>query len=358
MNPTFTRILAAGLPDRRDLFVTAARRLGTNERNVEKDFWVCWTLDALFNGLPEGRPRLLFKGGTSLSKAFKLIARFSEDIDVTVFRDDLGQAASVDQLEAMSGKQRRARLDAIRDACREYINGALLRDLGGVLARACDEAGLSRDAWSVVADRNDPDHQTLVLSYPSVTAEADGYVRPAVRIESGAKSALDPNAPATVTPYVADDLDGADLSVPNITTVDPRRTFWDKVVILHGLRRWFDNRGVLRQEGQRISRHYYDVHRLLDSDVGRGAVGDPSMATDCARHARMFFNRPDFDLESAAPGRFALVPAPSMMDLLRRDYERMAEMIFGPVPDFASVIESVSGLEARVNAVTDPGRWA
>ena len=353
MNPTFIRILAAAAPDRRDLFVTAARRLGTNERNVEKDFWVCWTLDALFNGPPGDNPRLLFKGGTSLCKAFDLIARFSEDIDVTVFRDDLGHAASVAELEAMSGKQRRARLDAIRDACREFINGALLRDLSSLLARACDEAGLPRDTGSVEADIDDPERQTLVLSYPSVTAEADGYVRPAVRIESGAKSALDPNAPAIVTPYVADDLEDADLSVRNITTVDPRRTFWDKVVILHGLRRWFDNRGVLRQEGQRISRHYYDVHRLLDSDLGRDAVGDFAMADDCVRHARMFFNRPDFELESATPGRFALIPASGMMDALRRDYERMADMIFGPVPDFASVIESITVIEAGINAGTD-----
>lgn len=358
MNPTFTRILAADPPDRRDLFVTAARRLGTSERNVEKDFWVCWTLDALFNGRPGRSPRLLFKGGTSLSKAFGLIARFSEDIDVTVFRDDLGQTVSVDELEAMSGKQRRARLEAVRDACREYINGALLRDLGDVLARTCDAAGVPRDAGSVAADRDDPDHQTLVLSYPSVTAEANGYVRPAVRIESGAKSALDPNAPAIVTPYVADDLEGADLSVPNITTVDPRRTFWDKVVILHGLRRWFDARRVLRQEGQRVSRHYYDVHRLLDSATGRAALTELALATDCARHARIFFSRPDFDLESAAPGRFALVPARGMMDPLRRDYERMTEMIFGPVPDFAAVIESVSELETRLNTGADPGRRA
>ncbi|MGH7186292.1 MAG: nucleotidyl transferase AbiEii/AbiGii toxin family protein, partial [Pseudomonadota bacterium] len=212
-----------------------------------------------------------------------------------------------------------------------------------------NEAGLPRDTGNVVADTDDPDRQTLLLSYPSVTAEADGYVRPAVRIESGARSALGPNAPASVTPFVADDLDGTDLSVPNVTTVDPGRTFWDKVVILHGLRRWFDNRGVLRKEGERISRHYYDVHRLLDSDVGRDAVGDLAMATDCVRHARTFFDRPDLDLASAAPGRFALVPALGMMDALRRDYERMADMIFGPVPDFAAVIESVTMLAARVN---------
>jgi hypothetical protein len=86
MNPGFLEFLKAAPEDRRDVFLGAAQRIGTPAQNIEKDFWVCWTLDALFNGLPEGHPRLLFKGGTSLSKAYGLISRFSEDIDVTVFR--------------------------------------------------------------------------------------------------------------------------------------------------------------------------------------------------------------------------------------------------------------------------------
>ncbi|MGA8476348.1 MAG: nucleotidyl transferase AbiEii/AbiGii toxin family protein [Chthoniobacterales bacterium] len=116
MTPAFHSIIAASEADRRGIFLTAANRLGTTIQNVEKDFWVCWTLDALFNGFPEGGPRLLFKGGTSLSKAFSLISRFSEDIDITVFRQDLGQPASIEELESLSGKKRRARLDAIREA--------------------------------------------------------------------------------------------------------------------------------------------------------------------------------------------------------------------------------------------------
>ena len=104
MNPGYIEVLKASPADRRDLFLGAARRLGTPEQNIEKDFWVCWTLDALFNGLPAGGPRLLFKGGTSLSKGYGLISRFSEDIDITVFRDDLGQAASVEEVEALRGR--------------------------------------------------------------------------------------------------------------------------------------------------------------------------------------------------------------------------------------------------------------
>jgi predicted nucleotidyltransferase component of viral defense system len=95
MNPGFLEILKAPAEEQRDLFLGAAHRLGTPEQYIEKDFWVCWILDALFNGLEKGGPRLLFKGGTSLSKAYGLISRFSEDIDITVFRHDLGQSMSL-----------------------------------------------------------------------------------------------------------------------------------------------------------------------------------------------------------------------------------------------------------------------
>jgi predicted nucleotidyltransferase component of viral defense system len=117
MNAAYLRVIAASDPERRDLFLAAANRIGTTVQNVEKDFWVCWTLDALFNGLKPGGPRLLFKGGTSLSKAYGLISRFSEDIDVTVFRQDIGQPASIAELEVLSNKQHKKRLDAIKHAC-------------------------------------------------------------------------------------------------------------------------------------------------------------------------------------------------------------------------------------------------
>lgn len=108
MKTDYNAVIAAGDAERLDLFLAASARLGTAVQNVEKDFWVCWTLDALFNGLLAGGPRLLFKGGTSLSKAFGLVPRFSEDIDVTVFRDDIGQPVDVAELDTLSGKKRRA----------------------------------------------------------------------------------------------------------------------------------------------------------------------------------------------------------------------------------------------------------
>lgn len=351
MNSAFLEVITASDDERRALFLTAARRLGTAVQNVEKDFWVCWTLDALFNGLAPGGPRLLFKGGTSLSKAYGLISRFSEDIDVTVFRDDLGEPASVADLEALSGKKRQARLNAIKAACQAYIAGPLLEEIGGLIDRALGSEVASARV-RLTLDEADTDRQTLLIWYPSVSADAGDYatyIRPAIKIESGAKSALDPHQAAVITPYVADDLPRLDLRVLDVTTVDPERTFWDKLVILHGLRQWFERRGALRGGGQRVSRHYYDVFRLAGSEVAQRALDDRALAVDCQRHARMFFNSADLDLDRALPGTLALAPTGPMTDALRRDYEAMAGMIFGDVPAFDDVLAALATLEARVN---------
>lgn len=132
-------------------------------------------------------------------------------------------------------------------------------------------------------------------------------------------------------------------------SVDAERTFWDKVVILHGTRRWFERRGQLRGEGQRVSRHYYDIHCLIADETGRVALEDVALGKDCVRHARMFFNRPDLDLKTAEPGSFALMPVADMRSALSRDYDAMRGMIFGDVPDFADVMMSVEKLEAALN---------
>jgi hypothetical protein len=349
MTEGFQAVLSASDEERRDLFVGAAHRLRTNEQNIEKDFWVCWTLDALFNKLGIGGPRLLFKGGTSLSKGYGLIERFSEDIDITVFREDIGQPATFEELEALSGKKRNARLEAIKAACQDYIQGPMLKQLSELVRQTLQTAKLDANRARVEADPADPDGQSLLVWYPTSTVEGNAYIRRAIKIESGAKSALDPQAPVVINPYIADDLPNLNLEVGNVTTVDPSRTFWDKIVILHGLRRWWDHRGELRGGGQRVSRHYYDVYRLLASEIGRNAADDTEMAADCVRHARMFFNRPDLDLASAAPGSFALTPHDGMLADLRRDYAAMSGMVFGLIPPVDAVVATIAKLEQHLN---------
>lgn len=354
MNQAYSEVLAAAERERRDLFASTARRIGIAEQNVEKDFWVCWTLDALFHGRPAEAPRLLFKGGTSLSKAFGLISRFSEDIDITVFRQDLGASISIDELENMSGKKRQTKLEDIRAACQSYLQSELLPDLQQRLLEAIGRPQLAGVGASL--DQGDPDRQTVLLAYPSVVAPdtPDAYVRSVVRIECGAKSALDPHVEGNVLPYVSDDLPNLDLTVEGITTIQPTRTFWDKVVILHGLHAWHAKRGELRQQGQRISRHYYDLHVMFRQQIGEEALADRALGGECVRHARMFFSRPDYNLAAAASGDFAIQPVGDMLSGLRRDYAAMTGMVFGPTPSFDEIVDSIASIEERLRAERTP----
>ena len=211
MNSNFIHIIAASPEDRRGLFLSTSNRLGTPIQNVEKDFWVSWTLDLLFNGREADEPRLLFKGGTSLSKAYGLISRFSEDLDITVFREDLGQNIEVGDLENLSGKQQRIRLEKIKQASQEYIQGSLKDRLTRQIGAVFKEAGIASHEPFVIQDFSDMQQQTLLVRYPSVSTNPDDYVKPTVKIEGGAKSALDPHRSATVQPYIADEIPNSNL---------------------------------------------------------------------------------------------------------------------------------------------------
>jgi hypothetical protein len=149
--------------------------------------------------------------------------------------------------------------------------------------------------------------------------------------------------------YVAQDLPALDLTVSNVTTVKPERTFWDKVIILHGLRQWHDRRGELRHGGQRVSRHYYDVHQLMQATASPEWQADQALAIDCAHHARLFFGSADLGLNAAERGTFTLMLSPAMCEALAKDYAAMAGMVFGEVPQLDEVLANLERFEQIVN---------
>jgi hypothetical protein len=266
-----------------------------------------------------------------------------------VFRSDIGKETNLQQLEALTKNKRRQTLDAIKAACQAYIDGKLRVELEALAKESMETAGKDPSTLRVVLDEADQDKQSLLIHYPSAVEKSD-YVSPSVKIESGAKSAVDPNENKTIIPYLAPDLTGGDaLAVTGVTTIYPQRTFLDKVLILHGLAFYYDATGTLRGSG-RMSRHYYDVHCLMDSPVGENACTDDRLIEDCIRHAKMFFHRNHAGLHEAKRGAFRLRPSSGMLGPLRRDYDAMVTMIFGEVPTFEAVLESVARAEERLNA--------
>jgi hypothetical protein len=237
----------------------------------------------------------------------------------------------------------------MRLSCRQYIQNTLAQQFEGAVRETLAESKVEATVPSVVVDPDDRDGQSLLFWYPTVNAGRDEYIRPAVKIESGAKSALDSHEDLSIIPYVSEEVPQLAIRAEHVTTVVAERTFWDKIIIIHGVRSWFKKRGVLRGEGQRVSRHYYDLHRIFQSELGARAVADRALGVDCVAHARMFFNSPDLGLDHADPGRFSVMPADEMIEDLHRDYSRMAGMIIGDPPEFDDVIASIAALEQELN---------
>lgn len=344
---SFASFLA--LPDqgKRDVFEAAASRLDTLPSYVEKDLWVCLMLEVLYNRLPDGHPRLLFKGGTSLSKAFGLIRRFSEDIDLVVYRNDLGFAGGGDPTVAdkLSNNERNALFEKLKEACSRYIVG----DLAAALTTLMDEIA---EGCRVVPDEDDVDQQTLLIEYPTQYPSGGGaYVAPRVKIEAGARSALEPTLDCVITPIVADELPDWSLGVGNLRAIAPERTYWEKLLILHGLHCGYRYEGRLPADKDRISRHYYDVAMITVTENGRSALSDIAMLDAVREHNVIAFRQAWKRFEEAVPGSLRLVPQAELRRVIEGDYGAMEGMILGEAPGFEWVMEQIEYAEATVNGL-------
>ena len=345
MNGDFESFLALSTQDRRDVFEATASRLDTLPRYVEKDFWVCLVLDVLYNRLPDPHLKLLFKGGTSLSKAFGLIERFSEDIDLVVNRNDLGFEGERDPTVAsnLSNKKRGALFEELRAACSGYIRG----EFRTALTQQIDEIA---EGCRISPEEGNVDGQTLFIQYPTLYPSGDiAYVAPRVKIEAGARSALHPSSTCSLSPYIAGELPDWSFDVGGISVIAPERTYWEKLLILHGMYCGYRDEERLPADRNRISRHYYDVSMITATDVGRSALSDMDLLDAVRDHNLIAFRQAWKRFEEAVPGLMRLVPQAYLRTVIERDYRAMEGMILGDVPDFEWIMEQLEWAEATIN---------
>ncbi len=223
------------LTDRADLFAEVARQRGLTPAIIEKDFWVCWALKRLFT-LPDPPAGLLFKGGTSLSKVFGIIERFSEDVDLSFDGVGLGFGGDSDPLNATSGKKRKHGLEALTETCQRVIQEKLLPQLTESFGNALGEPPSA--SWGLELANDDPDSQTLLFSYPTEerdrAANEPAYIRSTVRMEIGARSDHWPAIEAMVTSYAAVDFPKVFKEAGcKVRVLAAERTFWEKATALH-----------------------------------------------------------------------------------------------------------------------------
>jgi len=315
---------------RSDLFRGTATRTGMPPAVVEKDFWVCWTLGRIFADSRLAK-KLLFKGGTSLSKVFGLIQRFSEDIDLIL---DWRELTGEDPAAARS-KTSQARLNAsIQAGSRDYLKQVLtplLADILGPVATASISAA-------------DPD--VIVIRYP--VGFADAYCKPEIRLEVGPLAIWVPNVGRTVASYAAQEFPHL-FSTPDtqVMVVKAERTFWEKATILHHE----SNRPISSPQPPRYSRHYYDMAMMAGADIKGSALSDLALLESVVQSKMRFYPRPWARYELAKPGSLQLVPPEHIRAIIERDYAEMRHMIFGRVPSLGEIMATIRDLQDEINGI-------
>jgi hypothetical protein len=333
--------------DRADLFVVTGTGRGLTAEMIEKDFWVCWTLKRLFT-LPDPPAGLLFKGGTSLSKVFGVIDRFSEDVDLSFDRTGLGFGGESDPLNATTGKRRKYGLKALTETCQRVIREQFLPQLIIVFSDALGQPPST--TWDLELAEDDPDGQTLLFRYPSgirpYRDDEPAYIRPIVRLEIGARSDHWPAVEATITPYAAVDFPKV-FKEPacRVYALAAERTFWEKATVLH---MWY-HASLDKKFPDRQSRHYYDVVRLYEHKLGKSAVKDTDLLLKVARHKELFFPAPWARYADAKPGTLRIVPPDARLRELEQDYQKMDEMIFGEPLTFDHLLRLLREIEQAIN---------
>ena len=210
--------------------------------------------------------------------------------------------------------------------------------------------GQLADGCRVGPDEEDGDKQTLLVEYPTQYPGSGGdYAAPRVKIEAGARSALDPALDCSITPIVADVLSDWSLEVDNLRVIAPERTYWEKLLILHGLHCGYRDERRLPDGSDRISRHYYDVAMITAAEVGRSALANTAMLDAVRDKSLIAFRQASRRFDQAVPGLLRLAPQAELSTVIEGDYRAMEGMILGETPGFQWVMEQIEYAEATVN---------
>lgn len=299
--------------DQNEALETARAQTDRPTHLLEKDVWVVWTLAALFDS-PLAAD-LTFKGGTSLSKAYKVIDRFSEDLDLTYdIRRLIDDLVSNEEALPTTRSQANKWTKAVRDRLPDWIASSV---------RPVLKAALTRDRLDAKIEIGGTDKDTLLLRYPALK-RGTGYVPPAVVLEFGARATGEPHEVLPVTC----DMDGhvPDIAFPTASplVMSVARTFWEKATAAHV----YCAQGRIRSE--RYARHWHDLAAVGRSKYFAGAISDRIVAETVCRHKSFFFIEKDangnvIDYAPAAKGNLRIVPEGEALAALGADYATMIE---------------------------------
>src|SRR5574344_1286626 len=320
--------------NRAALIQDVASQMRLHPSIVEKDFWVCLVLDFLFHKCSYAS-QMRFKGGTSLSKAYSLIERFSEDIDLVLDWRALGYSKT-EPWDDQGSKNKQDRFNKkIDERTDKFIAGNFLTEI---------KTGLSEAMGDIADVRAIIGRQTLEFHYPQLFHVQN--ILPCIRLEIGPLAEWTPWEERKITPYAEEFYpDKFSLAATKVKTIMAKRTFWEKITILHKEA----NRPADKPVPTRQSRHFYDVFCMAGKQVKNEALADVGVLMEKVKFTKKFYPQPWSRFEDIEEGNIKLTPPVHSFASLRKDYANMSEMFFGNYPDFDEILECLKTLEPEVN---------
>ena len=316
--------------ERKELFAETARQMGVHPSIIEKDFWVVWLLDKIFS---DGALKkiLMFKGGTSLSKVYNLIGRFSEDIDLIL---DWREVTDEDPQRDRSSKNKQVKFnEKINKEALQYIQESLLPVLSKLVSPICQ----------CEIDYSKP--YNIIVTYPRTFDNT--YLRSEVLLEIGPLASWQPSNQFEIESYAAQYFPKIfQRTKCKVNAIEAKRTFWEKATILHQEA----NRDKSKKMPERYSRHYYDLACMAKSSIKTEALSDLRLLQQVVDFKRKFYPATWAKFEEAKPGSLKLVPPEYRIKELKADYKAMEQMIFDKELSFEEILKILQELEDDINS--------
>lgn len=326
--------LALSTAEQLEILKAINEKMNISVSAIEKDWWVTQTLRLIFE--MDIAPHIVFKGGTSLSKAWSLIERFSEDIDLALDRRFLGFN------KPMTGSQ----VNKLRKVSFQYISDKFFPQL----KNAFDNAGIDNVKIQLAAIKDaDQDPLIIEIYYPSLSG-TNAYIQPRVLVEIGSRSLIEPFTKKSFTSLVGEHFANRPFADSPITVaaVNPERTLLEKIFLLHEeFQKPFEKIRV-----DRLSRHLYDIEKMMDTSFKNTAFEGNKLYDHIVEHRRTLTPVRGIDYSRHSPDKINFIPPPAIIAAWQKDYEAMQEsMIYGESLSFTKLMQKLRLLNDQVNAI-------
>lgn len=312
---------------------------GISAKAIEKDWWVTLVLKMIFSSGYAGH--FAFKGGTSLSKGWNIIDRFSEDIDIALNSEAFGMKYIENPSKTFVEQLRRA-------GC-SFTSNEIVKELKNQFTKLeLSESLYSIEAEKVRADMPDTDPQAIYVNYKSVI-DSNKYIPDRVKIEFSVRSKREPNESRQMTSllnsFYPSEIYGEEVF--QVTTIKPDRTLIEKILLLH---EEYNREDESKMRTYRMSRHYYDLYRINQLPDYSSALKNVSFINEIIEHRKSYSRLRHFNYDTLSIGQIAIVPSKAVLIALQDDYEEMIkEMMYGQIPTFSEIIMAVKGIEDTFN---------